>query len=55
MSYKKKLYRKPKTTFKAQQMFSEYRAASETIWKNVVKPDRPQTTKYYGACPFQAE
>jgi len=34
--------------------FPENRAVGETMWKNMVEPDRPQVTIYYGACAFNA-
>jgi hypothetical protein len=34
--------------------FSENRAVYEIRWKNVVQPDRPQTTIQYGACLLHA-
>jgi hypothetical protein len=41
---KKNLQRKSKHTFHILKNFSENRAAYEIMWKNDVKPDRPQGT-----------
>jgi hypothetical protein len=27
-------------------------AVYEKMWKNMIEPDRPQMTSYYGACAF---
>jgi hypothetical protein len=35
-------------------IFSENPGVYETMWKNMVQPDRPQMTKKYGACALHA-
>jgi len=44
MSVRQKLQRQLKHAFYVQKRFSENRAVHETMWKNVVEPDRPQMT-----------
>ena len=39
-----KVVQKIKTHFMSSNIFSEYRAVYEVIWKNMVQPDRPQLT-----------
>jgi hypothetical protein len=34
--------------------FSESRAVCETMWENMVEPDRTQMTIKYGACAMHA-
>ena len=40
--------------FSFKKFCSENRSINEIIWKNIVKPDRPQMMMYYGACALHA-
>jgi hypothetical protein len=42
------------THFMFNNFFSENRAICEIMWKNMVQPDRPQMTIWYGACALHA-
>ena len=41
-------------TFYVKYIFSENRAFDRIMWKNIVQPDRSQTTTQYGACVLHA-
>ena len=43
------------THFTFNYIFSDNCVIYEIMWKNMVQPDRPQMTTYYGACILYAE
>ena len=50
-----KIVEKIKTeTSRLKTFFSENRSFFEIMWKNMVGPDKPQVTLYYGACALRA-
>jgi hypothetical protein len=51
-----KIAEKIKTHFISSNVFFfEKRAVYEIMWKNMVEPDRPQATIWYGACAYMPD
>jgi len=46
--------RENQNTFYVQKHSTENRAVYETMWKNMVQPNRLKMPIYYGACAFHA-
>jgi len=53
-NFSDKFVQKIKTHFMFNKFFPPYCAIYETMWKNMVDPDRPQMAIYYCACAFHA-